>query len=231
MATPVLLVSDVHKSYSTGSSGQLHVLRGATLSIAKGQVCAIVGASGAGKSTLLHIIGALDTPSRGTVHIDGRDVFAMSDREIAAYRNRHIGFVFQFHHLLPEFTATENVAMPALIAGERRATAEKRARELMARVRVDHRADAKPSELSGGEQQRVAVARALMNDPGVVLADEPSGNLDEGNAEMLHALIWELARERRQTFVLVTHDEALARKADVVFALHEGILAERQHAS
>lgn len=227
MDSPILRVSDIHKSYVTGKNEELHVLRGVTLTVHRGQICAIVGSSGAGKSTMLHIIGALDSPSRGTVHLDGNNVFSMNDREIASYRNANIGFVFQFHHLLPEFTATENVAMPALIAGEPKASAEERARTLMARVRVAHRAGAKPSELSGGEQQRVAVARALMNDPSIVLADEPSGNLDEENAAMLHALIWELARERKQTFVLVTHDESLARKADVVYRLHDGILVER----
>jgi lipoprotein-releasing system ATP-binding protein len=229
MNSPVLRVSDIHKSYVTGRNEQLHVLRGVSFSMEKGQICAIVGASGTGKSTMLHIIGALDSPSKGSVHIQGRDIFAMNDRDVAAFRNRHVGFVFQFHHLLPEFTATENVSMPALIAGMPKDAAEKRAHELMQRVRVDHRADAKPSELSGGEQQRVAVARALMNEPDVILADEPSGNLDEENAAMLHGLIWELARERRQSFVLVTHDESLARKADVVYRLHDGALAEKRY--
>ncbi|MDH7515072.1 MAG: ABC transporter ATP-binding protein [Bacteroidota bacterium] len=223
MPKPVVEIKNVHKSYPAGT-GKLDVLRGVSFEVRPGEIVAITGASGTGKSTLLHIAGGLDTPNEGEVRIAGEDVFRMPDARLAAFRNRTIGFVFQFHHLLAEFTALENVAMPLLIAGCNRNTAARRARALLQRVRVEHRADARPSELSGGEQQRVAVARALANDPAVVLADEPSGNLDEENAAALHDLLWSLARENEQTFVLVTHDESLARHADTVYRLHEGRL-------
>ena len=224
---PVVQVRDIEKSYPTGAGGTLTVLRGASLEVGEGQVVAIVGASGTGKSTLLHIVGALDRPDTGSVLLDGQDMFAMEDHELAAFRNRSMGFVFQFHHLLPEFTARENVAIPAMIAGAPLAEAERRADDLLETVRVAHRADARPSELSGGEQQRVAVARALVNRPRIVLADEPSGNLDGGNAAMLHDLLWGLAAEQGQTFVLVTHDTGLAARAEATWRLHEGkLLAE-----
>lgn len=226
MNTPLIRIHRVHKSYLTGGGETLNVLRGVDLEIAEGTIAAIIGASGAGKSTLLHIMGALDRPTRGSVHIGDEEIFSLDDRALAAFRNRRLGFVFQFHHLLPEFSAVENVAMPALIAGEGNAAAFRKARDLLAEVRVEERADARPSQLSGGEQQRVAVARALMNDPQVVLADEPSGNLDEENARMLHDLLWNLARERRQTFVIVTHDRELARSADRTYRLHEGVVLE-----
>lgn len=222
--TKVVQVRDIEKSYPTGAGGRLTVLRGASLEVGEGQVVAIVGASGTGKSTLLHIIGALDRPDSGSVLLDGQDMFAMDDNVLAAFRNRSMGFVFQFHHLLPEFTARENVAIPAMIAGQTLADAERRADELLETVRVAHRADARPSELSGGEQQRVAVARALANHPRIVLADEPSGNLDEENAAMLHELLWGLAAEQGQTFVLVTHDAGLAVRADATWRLHDGKL-------
>jgi lipoprotein-releasing system ATP-binding protein len=224
MSQPVVAVHNVTKSYGAGASKR-DVLRGVSLSVGKGEIAAIVGASGAGKSTLLHIMGALDLPTSGTVQIGGQDLRSMADAERAAFRNTQVGFVFQFHHLLPEFSALENIALPGLIGGKRRPDAEARARELLDLVKVSHRGDARPSELSGGEQQRVAVARALANEPQVVLADEPSGNLDEENAVALHALLWNLAKERGQTFVIVTHDEALARKADALYRLHEGTLS------
>jgi lipoprotein-releasing system ATP-binding protein len=223
----ILSVRDVHKSYPTGEGASLDVLRGASLEVGEGQVIAIVGASGSGKSTLLHIIGALDRPDSGAVTMDGEDMFAMDDNTLAAFRNRSMGFVFQFHHLLPEFSARENIAIPAMIGGMPLEAAQARADELLQLVRVDHRADARPSELSGGEQQRVAVARALVNRPRIVLADEPSGNLDEDNAGMLHELLWTLAREQRQTFVIVTHDGELAARADATWRLHEGKLMQR----
>ena len=200
------------------------MLRGASIDVLEGQVVAIVGASGTGKSTLLHIVGALDRPDSGSVLMEGEDMFAMDDATLAAFRNRRMGFVFQFHHLLPEFTARENVAIPAMIGGRTLAEAQRMADELLDTVRVLHRADARPSELSGGEQQRVAVARALVNQPRIVLADEPSGNLDEDNAAMLHELLWTLARERGQTFIIVTHDGELAARADATWRLHEGKL-------
>ena len=227
MSQHVVAVHNVTKAYGVGAA-KLDVLRGVSLSIGKGEIAAIVGASGAGKSTLLHIMGALDQPTSGTVEIGGLDLRKMADADRAAFRNARVGFVFQFHHLLPEFSALENVAMPGLIGGKRRADAEARARTLLELVQVAHRGDARPSELSGGEQQRVAVARALANEPQVVLADEPSGNLDEEHAEALHALLWTLAKERGQTFVIVTHDEGLARKADSLYRLHEGMLARER---
>ncbi len=198
------------------------------MKVREGEIAAIIGASGAGKSTLLHIIGALDKPTSGEVRVAGEDMFTLKDAQLAAFRNGKIGFVFQFHHLLPEFTAVENVSMPMLIAGAGRAEAEGRSRELISRVGVLHRADARPSELSGGEQQRIAVARALANGPAVVLADEPSGNLDAENAASLHDLLWKLSREHGRTFVIVTHDEGLAGRADAIYHLHDGRLEKRK---
>jgi lipoprotein-releasing system ATP-binding protein len=224
MSDPIIHLHNIYKSYPTGGNGSLDVLRGVSLQIQKGSVVAIIGASGVGKSTMLHIMGALDRPSSGTMTIRGQELFKLPDNELATFRNKHLGFVFQFHHLLPEFSAMENVAMPALIAGQTLNTAEIRARELLKLVHVDHRADAKPAQLSGGEQQRVAVARALMNEPTLLLADEPSGNLDEENAERLHDLLWALARDNGQTIVVVTHDRHLAQRADVVYRIHEGQL-------
>ncbi|MDT8323950.1 MAG: ABC transporter ATP-binding protein [Bacteroidota bacterium] len=224
---PIVSVRDVHKSYSTGKGASLDVLRGATIEVEEGQVVAIVGASGSGKSTLLHVVGALDRPDSGQVLMDGEDMFSMDDTTLAAFRNSRMGFVFQFHHLLPEFSARENIAIPAMIGGKSLADAQARADELLDIVRVGHRADARPSELSGGEQQRVAVARALANHPRIVLADEPSGNLDEENADMLHELLWQLARDQGQTFVIVTHDGDLAARADATWRLHEGKLMRR----
>jgi len=228
MQAPIISIQNIHKSYSTGKSVSLDVLRGVTFEVQRGEILAIVGSSGAGKSTLLHIMGALDRPSSGSVSMDGEDVFALDDQRLASFRNRNMGFIFQFHHLLPEFTAWENVAIPAMISGMSVSKAEKISRKLLASVRVDHRADARPSELSGGEQQRVAVARALINEPVIVLADEPSGNLDEENALLLQSLLWDLARERKQTFVIVTHDASLAGKADAVFTLHDGNLVDEK---
>lgn len=227
MKKAIVQVRDVRKSYATGAKTQLDVLRGTTFDVEEGQVVAVVGASGAGKSTLLHIIGALDRPDSGSVLLDGEDMFSMDDARLAAFRNRNMGFVFQFHHLLPEFTARENIAIPAMIGGASQAEAERRADELLEIVKVAHRAAARPSELSGGEQQRVAVARALINNPRIVLADEPSGNLDEDNAAMLHDLLWTLAREKGQTFVIVTHDGELAARADATLRLHDGKLLPR----
>jgi lipoprotein-releasing system ATP-binding protein len=224
MKHPIVQVRDVYKSYATGGAGRLEVLRGTSFDVHAGRVVAIVGASGAGKSTLLHIIGALDRPDSGSVLLDGEDMFAMDDHRLAAFRNKNMGFVFQFHHLLPEFSARENIAIPAMIGGASLADAERQADVLLDVVKVSHRADARPSELSGGEQQRIAVARALVNNPRLVLADEPSGNLDEDNAGMLHELLWTLARDNQQTFVIVTHDGDLAARADETLRLHDGKL-------
>lgn len=213
----MIIAEDIHKSYGT-----LEVLKGISLEISKGEVVSIVGASGAGKTTLLHIIGTLDGYDRGRVVIDGRDVSGLNDRQLSDFRNRHIGFVFQFHHLLPEFTALENVCIPAFIAGFGRRSAEKRAHELLSILGLADRSGHKPSELSGGEQQRVAVARALVNDPAVVLADEPSGNLDSHASEELHQLFFSLRDRLEQTFVIVTHNSALAELADRTLTIHDG---------
>jgi lipoprotein-releasing system ATP-binding protein len=228
MTSPILQVDNVFKKYPTGKNEALEVLRGLSLTVREGEVVAITGASGAGKSTLLHILGGLDRPTSGSVLIDGQDMFSRSDNELAGFRNKNMGFVFQFHHLLPEFTAAENVAIPALIGGEAMEAATKRAMDLLRRVHVAERAGAKPSELSGGEQQRVAVARALINHPKLVFADEPSGNLDEENAALLHDLLWTLAREEKRTFVIVTHDPSIAASADAVHRLHEGVLTRER---
>ncbi|MFN0157700.1 MAG: ABC transporter ATP-binding protein [Bacteroidota bacterium] len=207
-----------------GKEGKLYVLRGVTMSVARGQIVAIVGASGAGKSTLLHVMGTLDRPTSGTVHYDGADVFALKDEELARFRNKWIGFVFQFHHLLPEFSALENVAMPALIGGAKLPDVRDRAMMLLDQVGLRERAETRPSKLSGGELQRVAVARALMNSPKVILADEPSGNLDTANAQSLHELLRALSVEHGQTFVVVTHNEALAKQADKVIKIVDGVV-------
>lgn len=200
------------------------VLREINFDVTRGEIVAIVGASGAGKSTLLHILGTLDRPTSGTVQYDKRDVFALSDDDLARFRNRSIGFVFQFHHLLPEFSALENVAMPALIMGKQMHDVAERARGLLEEVGLKDRADFRPSKLSGGEQQRIAVARALMNAPTVILADEPSGNLDTANAAGLHDLLWSLSRNHNQTFIIVTHNESLTQRADRVVRIVDGVL-------
>jgi len=214
----------------TGESktAKLIVLRGITLTVRAGEIIAIVGASGAGKSTLLHILGTLDRPTSGTVKYDGVDVFRLPGEERAHFRNRSIGFVFQFHHLLPEFTALENVAMPALIAGSPLGRVRSRALHLLEEVGLAARADERPTKLSGGEQQRVAVARALMNAPRVVLADEPSGNLDSENANILHDLLWDFSSKQGQTFVVVTHNEALAKRANRVIRIADGMVSVEQ---
>ena len=212
---------DIHRSFPTGA-GMLHVLRGVDIGVKKGEIVAVVGASGVGKSTLLHILGALDRPTKGRVSLNSTDVFSLNDRELAHFRNKTIGFVFQFHHLLPEFSALENLMMPKLIAGEQEISIRRKARELLSEVGLSDRADHKPPELSGGEQQRVAVARALINDPQVVLADEPSGNLDKATGEKLHNLISTLNRKKGQTFIMATHNQLLARRANRIIALVEG---------
>lgn len=202
--------------------GNLQVLRGIDLEIKAGEVVSIVGPSGAGKTTLLQIMGTLDRPDSGSVVIDGTEVNSLKERELAAFRNRHIGFVFQFHQLLPEFTAVENVMIPAFIAGLPPSEAENRALEMLQLLGLQERAQHKPNELSGGEKQRVAVARALMNRPAVILADEPSGSLDTHNKEELHRLFFELRDRLGQTFVIVTHDEGLAQLTDRTIHLKDG---------
>lgn len=210
---------DIHKRFGT-----LEVLRGIDLDIAQGEVAAIVGPSGAGKTTLLQILGTLSQPDGGTVEIAGQTVGSLRAGELVRLRNERIGFVFQFHHLLPEFTALENVMIPALIGRRPRAAAQKRADELLELLGVGHRATHKPAELSGGEQQRVAVARALINDPAVVFADEPSGNLDSVNREELHRLFFRLRDRFGYTFVIVTHDNDLAAMSDRRIAMRDGLI-------
>ncbi len=223
MSKKIIEVSGIRKSYFVGDS-ELKVLRGIDFSIDEGEIIAIIGASGAGKSTLLHIVGTLDKPTAGNVLYDGQDVFGLSDEGIAKFRNQQIGFVFQFHHLLPEFTAAENVAMPSLITGLRLPETRGRAMDLLAEVGLSDRAEHRPSELSGGEQQRVAVARALINNPKVILADEPSGNLDSTNAEALHRLLLDLCRNHRTTFLIATHNDHLTGLADRVLKIQDGVL-------
>ena len=204
--------------------GDLQVLRGVDVTIGEAEVVTIVGPSGAGKTTLLQIIGTLDRPDGGSVTYDGTDVLSLKGRELAHFRNRNIGFVFQFHQLLPEFTTLENVAIPALIGGDKRDAAYDRARQLLDYLKLGDRLDHKPSQLSGGERQRVAVARALVNRPKVILADEPSGSLDTANKQSLHQLFFRLRDEMKQTFVIVTHDETLAQEADRVLRMQDGLL-------
>lgn len=217
----IISATGVHKSYGT-----LPVLKGIDMEVAEQEVVAIVGASGAGKSTLLHILGTLDSPDHGQVLIGGKNVFAMSASSLASFRNQSIGFVFQFHNLLPEFSAIENVMIPALIARQDEAVARKRSLELLALLSMDHRKDHKPSEMSGGEQQRIAVARALVNSPSLVLADEPSGNLDSKNAAELHNLFFSLREQLKQTFIIVTHNMEFARMADRIIEVKDGVIVK-----
>jgi lipoprotein-releasing system ATP-binding protein len=209
----------------TKSFGPLQVLRGIDMQVQRGEVVAIVGPSGAGKTTLLQIMGTLDKPDSGEVLINGENVFRFSSSKLSKFRNEHIGFVFQFHQLLPEFTALENIMIPALIGGTGKGEARKRAQELLDFMKLADRAGHKPSELSGGEKQRVAVARALVNKPDVIFADEPSGSLDTHNKEELHRLFFELREQMGQTFVIVTHDEALAAMADRTIHICDGVIS------
>jgi lipoprotein-releasing system ATP-binding protein len=202
--------------------GSLEVLKGVDINISKGEIVSIVGSSGAGKTTLLHILGSLDSPDKGEVWYEGNRIDTLKPRELAAFRNKNIGFVFQFHHLLPEFTALENVCIPGWIAGKKTKELEKKAMDLLITLGVDHRASHKPNALSGGEQQRIAVARALINDPGIIFADEPTGNLDSSNANSLHNLFQELRDKLNQTFLIVTHNEELASMSDRVLHMKDG---------
>lgn len=217
----MLQATGLQKSY-----GKLKVLNGVDISIQKGEMVAITGPSGAGKSTLLQILGTLDLPDTGNFTLDNVNVTELGAKKLAAFRNKNIGFVFQFHNLLPEFTALENICIPAFIAGTDEKLAKKNAEELLKLLGIAERANHKPSELSGGEQQRVAVARALMNNPKIIFADEPSGNLDSKNAEELHQLFVKLKTERQQTFVIVTHNEQLAGMADRWLTMKDGQLAK-----
>lgn len=215
----MIRVTDIHKRF-----GELEVLRGVSLDVAQGEVVSIVGASGAGKTTLLQIMGTLSRPDGGSVGIDGVDAFRLGDKALSRFRNERIGFVFQFHHLLPEFSAFENVCIPGLIGRRPRAEVEHRAAELLAMMNLTARRDHKPGQLSGGEQQRVAIARALVNSPAVLLADEPSGNLDSRNRDEIHRLFFELRERLGQTVVIVTHDENLASMADRRITMSDGLI-------
>lgn len=213
----ILQANRISKKY-----GNLEVLKNVSLQVNKGEIVSLVGPSGAGKSTLLHILGTLDRPDAGNVTIQQQDVFKLSEKDLAGFRNRSIGFIFQFHHLLPEFTAIENICIPAFIAGKAKSETESRAKELLALLNLSHRGNHKPGELSGGEQQRVAVARALINNPALIMADEPSGNLDTNNARELHKLFFELRDKLNQTFIIVTHNEELANMADRKIQMMDG---------
>jgi len=226
-AAPPLEARALEKRFRGGDGSELHILRGVSLRLEAGEAVAVVGASGAGKSTLLHLLGALDRPSAGEVFLGGRPVAGLDDEAVAAVRNRHVGFVFQFHHLLREFTALENVMMPALLAGAGFGEARDRAHALLLAVGVEGRSGHKPRQLSGGEQQRVAVARALVNEPLVLLADEPSGNLDGATSERLHELLFRLREERDLSMVIVTHNPDLAGRADRRLLMVDGRLHEQ----
>lgn len=219
-------IQHINKSY-----GSLQVLRDINAKIDRSEIVGIVGPSGAGKSTLLQIAGTLDRPDSGTITYDGVDVSTLSERRLAAFRNKNIGFVFQFHQLLPEFTALENVAIPALIKGDNRKDAFARARQLIDFLGLGERTDHKPAELSGGEKQRISVARALMNQPDVIFADEPSGSLDSKNKQDLHQLFFDLREELHQTFVIVTHDETLASNCDRILHMRDGVIVELEPVS
>jgi lipoprotein-releasing system ATP-binding protein len=213
----MLEAKDIHKHY-----GQLWVLKGVDLQLKKGEIVSIVGPSGSGKSTLLHILGTLDRPGKGEVIISNNSINKLNDKQVAAFRNKHIGFVFQFHHLLPEFTALENVCIPGWINGRSKKEVAIRAKELLTSMGLGNRLENKPSALSGGEQQRVAVARALINDPQIIFADEPTGNLDSANARELHQLFFDLRNKFHQTFLIVTHNEELASQSDRVLHMKDG---------
>ena len=213
----MLQAKDIHKNY-----GDLEVLRGVDLTLNKGEIVSIVGPSGSGKSTLLHILGTLDRPGRGEILINGNKMSALNDKQMADFRNRHIGFVFQFHHLLPEFTAMENVCVPGWINGKKKKEVAARAKSLLESLGLGDRLDNKPGALSGGEQQRVAVARALINEPLIIFADEPTGNLDSAHARDLHQLFFDLRKKFYQTFLIVTHNEDLAKMSDRVLHMKDG---------
>lgn len=217
----MLSAKGIYKSY-----GKLQILKGVSLEVNTGEIVGIVGASGAGKSTLLHIMGSLASPDSGSVEINGTELSKLSTKKLSDFRNKNIGFIFQFHHLLPEFTALENVCMPAFIAKRSKKDSESRARELLKLLNLSHRTDHKPAELSGGEQQRVAVARALINNPAVVLADEPSGNLDSDNARALNQIFVDLRDKLNQTFVIVTHNEELAGISDRIVHMKDGEIVD-----
>jgi len=211
---------DIYKRY-----GNVEVLRGLSIQVKQGELACIIGPSGCGKSTLLHVLGTLDVPDQGTVTMQGTDLLALKGKKLAQFRNKRIGFVFQFHHLLPEFSALENVCIPGWLAGRKKSLVKEEALQLLEKLGLSHRVDNKPSQLSGGEQQRVAVARALINQPSIILADEPTGNLDSANARELHQLFSTLKKELGQTFLIVTHNEELAAQSDRVWTMKDGMIS------
>ncbi|MFZ9695284.1 MAG: ABC transporter ATP-binding protein [Chitinophagaceae bacterium] len=211
---------DIYKRY-----GNVEVLRGLGIQVKQGELACIIGPSGCGKSTLLHVLGTLDVPDQGTVTMQGTDLLALKGKKLAQFRNKRIGFVFQFHHLLPEFSALENVCIPGWLAGRKKSLVKEEALQLLEKLGLSHRVDNKPSQLSGGEQQRVAVARALINQPSIILADEPTGNLDSANARELHQLFSTLKKELGQTFLIVTHNEELAAQSDRVWTMKDGMIS------
>lgn len=223
---PVLRAEHIAKHFDNeAGEGNLEILKDINLSIALSEIVAIVGSSGCGKSTLLHILGGLDRPNSGNVFWEGESVYSLKADKLADFRNGNVGFVFQFHHLLPEFTAIENVMMPAFIRGTDQKTAEKKATALLDRFGLANRLTHRPSQLSGGEQQRVSMARALMNEPSVILADEPTGNLDEKNTELILSLLFELRKDRDLSIVLITHEQDIAKRCDTTYTLHNGVLS------
>ncbi len=220
----IIKAEDIHKSFTTVNEVTLKVLKGISIEIEREKISVIVGASGAGKSTLLHILSGLDKPDKGNVYFDGEEIFKYNDEKLSRFRNKNIGFVFQFHHLLPEFTASENVAIPLMISGLSLTGSLIRAKEILSAVGLSGRFEHKPAELSGGEQQRVAVARALANNPKIIFADEPTGNLDSENSEAIHQLIYELKNKLKITFIIVTHNPGLVQLADTVYEMKDGLL-------
>jgi lipoprotein-releasing system ATP-binding protein len=223
----ILSVNGLKKSYQSNKKNKLEVLKNISLEIEENKISVIVGASGAGKSTLLHLLGGLDRPDGGTVLYEKKNIFDYNNEKLAKFRNENMGFVFQFHHLLPEFTASENVSIPQMIKGVSLKEASKNSLRLLEIVGLRDRADHKPAELSGGEQQRVAVARALANDPKIIFADEPTGNLDSANSESIHKLLFELRDNFKKTFVIVTHNPELMKLADVIFEIKDGIIDQK----
>ncbi len=223
--SPVLRCENLHKTFKSESGpDDLHILRGVDLSVQQAEIVSIIGSSGSGKSTLLHILGGLDRPTDGDVFWDETSIYSHKPDKLADLRNRNVGFVFQFHHLLPEFTAAENVMMPALIRNENKKTAEERAAGLLGRFGLSDRLQHRPSQLSGGEQQRVSMARALMNNPSMILADEPTGNLDEKNTETILELLFELRDTENVSLILITHEKEIAQRCDTLYSLHQGVL-------
>ena len=227
MVEKILRAQSLNKSYRMSKKLRLDVLKDVSLEIEANKISVIVGASGAGKSTLLHLLGALDRPDSGKIFYKDENIFTLSDNRLAKFRNKNIGFIFQFHHLLPEFTALENVSIPQMISGISLSDAAKKSKELLSSVGLSDRMDHKPAELSGGEQQRVAVARALANDPLIIFGDEPTGNLDSKNSEAIHQLILELRDTLKMTFVIVTHNTNLVKLADKVFEMKDGNISDK----